>query len=422
LFDELVSPYGLVSGLVAMPPLRGLPEASMQMAVLFRETTSSRGESEMRGGTGRSLDDPERARTIAIAEAAERYSGSSVNIDQYIWATVDELPGRAIDLSRVPRCSAAEMARPECIVGPLDPTARMRWAPGTDLLTGEPIFVPAAMCTYGIRDLAPGERFWYKISTGYAVHTDPVQAVLGGLLEVIERDAIALTWLAQLPLPLLEPIELTEVSRRLLTWLERHHVTTHMFDATTELGVPIVYCVQTSPHSESARSLVGCSIGLTIEQAAEKALFELVGFRPSLESGPSEPVLDGRWSVSDGARYMAVASRAEAFSFLLDDHPERPARGPIRLTFPDDGVEALDVLLDMAREHDLTVVAVDRTTDELRAVGLLAVCVVIPELQPMTLNPATQYRAHPRLRTGPVAMGYPERRDDELNPWPQPFA
>ena len=65
--------------------------------------------------------------------------------------------------------------------------------------------------------------------------------------------------------------------------------------------------------------------------------------------------------------------------------------------------------------------AVDRTPAELGAVGLTAVSVIIPDLQPMSLFPLAQYRAHPRLYQAPELMGYPSHSEKDLNPWPQPF-
>ena len=48
--------------------------------------------------------------------------------------------------------------------------------------------------------------------------------------------------------------------------------------------------------------------------------------------------------------------------------------------------------------------------------------VIIPELQPMSLRPLAQYRAHPRLYTAPRAMGHRALPESRLNRWPQPIA
>jgi ribosomal protein S12 methylthiotransferase accessory factor len=70
----------------------------------------------------------------------------------------------------------------------------------------------------------------------------------------------------------------------------------------------------------------------------------------------------------------------------------------------------------------MQVLAVNCTTRELAAVGLTAVNVIIPDLQPMSLLPLAQYRAHPRLYSAPLLMGYPSLPEEELNPWPVPYA
>ena len=76
----------------------------------------------------------------------------------------------------------------------------------------------------------------------------------------------------------------------------------------------------------------------------------------------------------------------------------------------------------MFAARDMPAVVVDRTSGDLAEAGLTCVSVVIPDLQPMSLRPLAQFKAHPRLYDAPARMGYPVRPEDELNPWPQPFA
>ena len=59
----------------------------------------------------------------------------------------------------------------------------------------------AARAYIDIPYLAIGERFALPISTGCAAHTDIAAALLSGLCEVIERDAIALLWLQRMAVP-----------------------------------------------------------------------------------------------------------------------------------------------------------------------------------------------------------------------------
>jgi ribosomal protein S12 methylthiotransferase accessory factor len=186
------------------------------------------GRRVLAGATG--TGDHERIRLIAIAEAAERYSGTDLLGEPTVWARYANLDGRAVDPAAIPRCSATELANPGCRLRPFDPDAAIRWVSGTDLSTGEPVWVPAVMVCYGLRDLTPPERFWFQISTGYAVHTDPVEAIIRGTCEVIERDAIAITWLQRLTLPIVAPSCRSDTLDRLLDWNERHFVETFLFE------------------------------------------------------------------------------------------------------------------------------------------------------------------------------------------------
>ena len=58
--------------------------------------------------------------------------------------------------------------------------------------------MPAVLVDLKLPVRSPAERFINMVSTGTAAHSDLREAVLGGLLEVVERDAIALTWLQRL--------------------------------------------------------------------------------------------------------------------------------------------------------------------------------------------------------------------------------
>lgn len=49
------------------------------------------------------------------------------------------------------------------------------------------------------------QGFVYETSNGCALGGSLEEAVLYGMLEVVERDSFLLTWYAQLPLPRLDP-------------------------------------------------------------------------------------------------------------------------------------------------------------------------------------------------------------------------
>ena len=421
--EPLVSRFGVVNATSTLPAARGLPDLVMVGAMIGSGQPGRWAGGDQTAAGGRALGDAGLARALALAEAAERYSSWEPPNVVYRRCSAADLDGRALDHTGFPRCSPAEYAAPDCPVVPFDEDAEIRWVPGTDLQTGEEVWVPARMATYRLAETSAAERFWYPISTGFAVHSDPVAAVFGGLAEVVERDAIALLWLQRLPLPEIprSAVDGDPQAAVLLDWCAGHHVEARLFDATTDLGLPTVYAVLRSPHDEVLHTLVGAGTGMTITEATLKALLESVAVRLTVSTSvaPPETFADFH-AVIDGARYTGAYRHAAAFDFLLAPHPDRPPYRE-RGRYADDSGTALRRLAGTLADAGLEAAVVDRTSDELAEVGLTAVCVVVPGVQPMSLDPRAQFRAHPRLYTGPVRMGYPAADLDDLNPLPQPF-
>lgn len=398
------------------------------MVTRSRATIGAVGSEEDREtvGLGSALADQATASTVALAEAAERYAGMAPGLDvDCRRARVSDLVDEAVmDLRRLPRCSATEYATPGCRVKPFDDDAIIRWSLGLDLVSGEPTWVPSVMAVYGLRQRTLGERFWVSISTGYAVHTDPQVALCSAICEVFERDIIEILWQQKLPLPPVAAHEITDNCRMLLRWAEDHFISVLLFDATTDMGVPTAYCLMIAENDPQARQLVSCATGIWLGAAAEKCVLDAAAFRDNFGGmpDPGKMKMDQRTftTIADGARYMGLAEHASAFEFLVDGYEDRvPQERPALPRNPED---RLCALIDIVRHHGLQSIAVDRTTSELAAAGLTAVCVIIPDLQPMTLQPLARFRAHPRLYSAPGLMGYRALPETELNPWPQPFA
>ncbi|NUP39870.1 MAG: hypothetical protein HOY76_23405 [Streptomyces sp.] len=373
----------------------------------------------MCGGTA--WDDQETAQLLAVAEAAERYAGSDLLGEESIWATARELAGQCLDPERYPQCSAQEYANRACPVTRFDPSAPIRWVRGLDLVSQQQIWVPAVMACYSLADVVPAEEFTYRLSTGYAVHTDPVEAAVRGLCEVVERDIISILWLQQLPLPALSPQDHTAELDELIEWCRRRFIRVHLFDATSDIGVPAAYCVLAADHDRRACRVVGAGTGRNLSRAAQKALHEAITGIDLSRDGEIPSSLADFHDISDGGRFMAVPERSGAFNFLLTGaapaNPQR--RSPDLPGSPD---EALSALVRSLADAGMRPVVVDRTPVELAAVGLTAVNAIVPELQPMSLHPLAQFKAHPRLYQAPARMGYRVLAEGQLNPWPQPFA
>jgi ribosomal protein S12 methylthiotransferase accessory factor len=417
---SVVSPLGGVVGRVAtIPNPPGCPDYTVCVADLgdLRPVvpgfsfapTSTRG---LMDGAGTGVDVAS-ASKLAVVEAIERYSNCVYDERQLLWATGAELGHDAIDLDTVPRCSDAELSDPLCPLRPADNNRPIRWVQGVSLTGRRPRWVPAVMAFLNIPPRSAGEQFVFQISTGCAAHVDPAAAVLNAICEVVERDAVSLTWLQRLALPMIEGTDAI-VTRA------GDGVATYLFDATSDLGLPTVYGIDVADGSFG--TAVMCAADLDPHRAVAKVLREAASGRVALSTAP--PVgsqVEDFQTVSEGASYMAKAERRGAFGFLLGSNHKR-SLAEMRSLATGTAEGDLAVVVDLLDRGGMEVVVVDLTTDEAARAGLWVVRAIIPALQPLSFTHRARFLGHPRLYDAPVRMGYRSWSEPELNPWPQPFA
>jgi ribosomal protein S12 methylthiotransferase accessory factor len=430
--DQLVQPIGgLISRVTEIPNHPGEPRFPVTVAALGDITQAS--NVVMMSKTGANPDGAldgagsgihaGESRVRAIGEALERYSSCVYDSRQLIRATARELGRDALDLLSIPRCSARELAHPSCPIVAPDLDAPIRWVSGVSLSTGAVMWVPAMMVYLYFHPETAGERMWLPISTGCAAHTSLERALLSATCEVIERDAIAVTWLQKLPLPRIEldriPAWLEPYVRRNEAHGDSEHV---FFDATTDIGVPTVYSLQLTPHNVRLATLVMCSTELDPSIAVAKVIRESASSRLAMQI--PQPLPD-RWddfsAVSHGAAYMGHPDRASAFDFLIHSPHRRRLSEMPTLDTGQPGSDLMD-LIERLRVRGMEAIAVDLTTDEGRRTGTWVVRVIVPGLQPLSFSHRARYLGHPRLYDAPRAMGFPVCAESEINPQPQPFA
>ncbi len=226
-----------------------------------------------------------------------------------------------------------------------------------------------------------------QVSTGCAAHSTVAAALAGAICEVIERDAIALTWLQQLPLPRLELDEdherLEEVRAEILATGRDYQ----FYDATTDLGVPTIYCVDTDPNDTDMRNLIVASTELDPVVAVSKIVRESRSSRVALRNAPPPPSDEGDFnSVFHGAQHMGHAKFDQVFDFLRTDSTATKKVSDLRVGLELSAEEQLSWLLEKLDDAGMSALAANITTSEAEEAGIHVVRVIIPELMPVSFS------------------------------------
>ncbi len=376
---------------------------------------------------GLDFDDVAAAGALALVEGLERLfvldGGDPQRIVQRRYA---EVSADALDPRSFPLFAAEQYEDPRFALRPFDPSALMPWVWGMRLGAERPVLVPADL----VHASASSTRIYRATSNGAACHSSFHDAVLNGIYETIERDALMIVWLNRLSMPLVElspgdpdPFSVREAWAALSLHCE-------LVDMTTDLNVPVLLGVLRDRHNPDLL-LVDPVASLDPAAMMRKLHRELVQFSlpylldPQHYQTPVTQSRDGDLVVDfpDHLSFYQTREKHSEVAFLTGASQRRTlGAGPHWR--PDLAVrEAIDELVARLGRHGHDVIVVDCTVPLLESLGLCAVKVLIPGLQP--LNAGHRYRVLGGRRVLEAAqrmgMADRERAPWELNAWPHPF-
>ncbi|MFC5064225.1 TOMM precursor leader peptide-binding protein [Actinomycetospora atypica] len=329
------------------------------------------------GGAGSS---PEAARTSGLGEALERWCGQWFGDEQHVRARRNDLGDAAVDprdcLLLDPRQIGdrdrwnAEHGVFNQVAPAVDDEEVTSWTPMWSLRDGRRRLLPTGMLHHG----APGPLWAPADSNGCAAGPTRDEAIRRGLLELVERDAVALWWYNRTPM---RGLDLDgDAGTRAVR--ERHRSLGRdlwALDLTSDLGIPVVVALsgRRRPDGAADRVMLGFGADPDPAVALRRALGELASSIPL--------VLDG-----------AVVSQDLDVRRWIDEVDTagepwlRPSPGPaVPVTDllgggtvdPAGGVSAVVARL---CAHGLDPLVLDQTRPD---VGLPVVRTVVPTLRPM---------------------------------------
>jgi ribosomal protein S12 methylthiotransferase accessory factor len=230
------------------------------------------------------------------------------------------------------------------------------WIAVRRLPEGETCRLPADLCLRRtVRDFVPP----LKLSTGCAAGVTPHAATLRGLLELIERDAVALWWRGGRRGGAIAPdSQAGRAAETLLKHIRRGQDgrQTMLLDITTDLGVPVV-----AAFSFSRKDGDGFALGLgartDFAEAARSAIFEMCQSELSLHviAAKRRESSDAALNESD-QRQLARAAALNPQRCLLLQPDDSAARTPMEL----DGDPLQSIIRQLAR-HKIVAYTLDLT-------------------------------------------------------------
>jgi ribosomal protein S12 methylthiotransferase accessory factor len=406
-YQHLVSPItGAVTHLVPMPgrdtELRAV-YASGYLVCPRDAAPQGNVFDKVCAGKGRSAD---QARVSALCEALERYSGVYQGDEARRRASRAELgaaalaPGDLLNFSEAQyqardRRDGSPGDRRGWVPEPLAASAPIDWTPAWSLSKQARRYVPLAYC-YAEAPAESGTAFSGPCGNGVAAGTCLEEAVLQGLLELVERDAAAIWWYNRLARPAIDLDSFADpYFDALRADYERLGWTAWVLDLTHDLGIPTCAALAHEPGAD--RFAIGFGCHLEPRLAVQRALTELNQlFDPA----------DARRAPWDHER---LSNRA-----YLYPHPDLPRVPAQRLP----RFSGADLRADIAHCQQrleaagLELVVVDKTRPD---IGLPVAQVIVPGLRHFwpRFGPGRLYQV-------PCALGWLARplAETELNPVP----
>lgn len=338
-----------------------------------------------------------RSELLGALEGLERSAGQYNRAAPALWARADELDEPYVSPEDCGTYTAEFYERHRGQYVRWDARPSVPWVRGWNLTTDSPVLVPEQLVYY--LDRRPDEqRSVQECSNGCASGSSLTEAVLHGLLELLERDAFLLSWYTGEPLV---GIDLDTVRSPLVGHMRGRvdllGYDLRCFDIRMDLPVPAVGALAVRRDGGLGTLCFAGGAGLDPEDAVQAAVCEVASYVPGFADRVGANLDAVRAMAQDPHRVTRLEHHA-----LLFGLPEM-ARHAARWTAPEPALPLDEVFADWGGRHEpatdlavavgrlvrllaergLQTVVVDQTTPEQRSLGIRTASVVVPGLVPI---------------------------------------
>ncbi|MFI6639272.1 TOMM precursor leader peptide-binding protein [Streptomyces sp. NPDC050504] len=369
------------------------------------------------------------SRTLAQLEGLERYAGThrrrgtSPVVESF---TTLRSRGEAVLDPASCGLYAPETYASDPLVSPFDPDRDIPWVWGHSLRDDRPVLVPSRLAHYSAG--VDADNFVFECSNGCATGAGLEEAILFGLLELVERDAFLVTWHGRL-----HPVEIDLATcrapavRSMLDRAALHGYDVHAFDTRTDLAVPVVTALAVRRDGGPGTLSFSAAAGFDPEGTVEAALSEVLTYIPHLPHQVADRQGELEAMAADFGKVLHLKDHAQLYGLpsmapYAREYLEPAAVVPLAEAFPGwaalrprtgDLLDDLRLLCDQLTGAGHDVIAVDQTTPEQHRMGLRTVSTIVPGLLPLDFG-WTRQRALRMPRLAKLAGG-------DIKAVPHPF-
>jgi ribosomal protein S12 methylthiotransferase accessory factor len=365
---------------------------------------------------------PLHAEVSALCEALERHSATFDGDEERVRGSLRSLGGRAIHPNACQLYDERQYVNREVwnashapfqyVCAPFNENAVLDWTPVWSITERRHRLLPTGMMYFGA-PVQPGPRYVLADSNGNAAGSSLEDAVLQGLLELVERDAVALWWYNRTRAP---EVDLHAFGDPWLNELRQVYAElgrdVWVLDVTSDLRIPTMVALSRRLNSRYEGIVFGFGAHPDPQVALRRALTEMNQLMPAVIDAGADGGVTGLDGDPDAAHWLQHATVANQ-PYLAPDPdlwPRRPADFEYQpRTDLADEVRTIQATLETL---GMQLLVLDQTRPD---IGLPVVKVIVPGLRQFwaRFGPG-------RLYDVPVQLGRLARpkRYEDLNPIP----
>ena len=362
-----------IAGITRIADITDLDRIGLPIYTAIRPTAED-GAISIYGGKGITKD---HAKASAMMEGFERYSAEKQDGDEVIVANIKEISERGEYIDPV------SLNLPKDFKKENIEEMQLEWSIAKDIISDEEFYIPTNAIYHPYLHDNQVQSLFKSNTNGLASGNVLEEAILHGMLEVIERDAWSIFELthknyAQIDLDSIE----SETVNDILEKFESEGIKIKLMDFTADVKIPTIAASADDTVTKDAGLLtLGMGTHLDPEVAILRALTEVAQSRATQINGAREDTVR-----ADFAREAGYERMKRINKFYFQDEEEKIKLSDIENKSTSSITKDIEIVKNELMDNDIDkILYVDLTRPEL---DVSVVRVIIPEMELFALDPS----------------------------------